>query len=758
MTGRILIVEDEIIVAQDIQKHLENLGFEVCGIASSGNQAIKKAKKTRPDLVLMDIVLKGDIDGIEAAEQIRSEDDIPVIYLTAYSDERTLQRAITTFPYGYLLKPLQERELRITLDMALYRHEMEKKVREAEARYKALFDRSLFAVYVHDMEGNIIDANQTALDLLGYKGDDLSALNIFSLVDPQQKEKALEIFNEIKNTGTQKDSALFKLMKKNGSYLWVDVEASLLYKNGKPYGVQGIVRDITERRRAERQLESLFEASKLINSTVDAQETFKFVSDSVRDLVGFDNFIIFLVSKDDKTIIPVYASKDISKKIDGLQISNGEGLVGYCIKHKETILLTNAHTDTRARKIEGLTESFTSQILVPLIIENQCVGALHISRTTEGAYDPRDVEVLKPLGEIVSSAINNTRLYDELKKFNRELERRVKERSKRTEIILEARQKLQREMSWEDGLVTIGESMGDLGFDRIGVFLVNHLKKTLEYRYGEGSNLPSSGLSIPLKDSEYFGIQCVTEKRTIYVEDSSKVKGKQITEEGTHPISGAYSFVWVPIVVHNEAFAALAASHLRSDRKITEEDLKDLEILAGMCAVFIDRTRSLVEPIAEKTLKTEITHWVDPAETYIIEEKKPEKSFQIFVDLVTHGIPGFTVSRIYPDKLKLIYELTKTPIIWLSKSEIGRTIDPNDLSKLSFIIEDFTKKSEQSVVLLDGLEYLIIQNNFETVVKLLYELKDVVVLNNSRLLIPLYKGTLSEKEYNLLVREFTIIH
>lgn len=758
MTGRILIVEDEIIVAQDIQKHLENLGFEVCGIASSGNQAIKKAKKTRPDLVLMDIVLKGDIDGIEAAEQIRSEDDIPVIYLTAYSDERTLQRAITTFPYGYLLKPLQERELRITLDMALYRHEMEKKVREAEARYKALFDRSLFAVYVHDMEGNIIDANQTALDLLGYKGDDLSALNIFSLVDPQQKEKALEIFNEIKNTGTQKDSALFKLMKKNGSYLWVDVEASLLYKNGKPYGVQGIVRDITERRRAERQLESLFEASKLINSTVDAQETFKFVSDSVRDLVGFDNFIIFLVSKDDKTIIPVYASKDISKKIDGLQISNGEGLVGYCIKHKETILLTNAHTDTRARKIEGLTESFTSQILVPLIIENQCVGALHISRTTEGAYDPRDVEVLKPLGEIVSSAINNTRLYDELKKFNRELERRVKERSKRTEIILEARQKLQREMSWEDGLVIIGESMGDLGFDRIGVFLVNHLKKTLEYRYGEGSNLPSSGLSIPLKDSEYFGIQCVTEKRTIYVEDSSKVKGKQITEEGTHPISGAYSFVWVPIVVHNEAFAALAASHLRSDRKITEEDLKDLEILAGMCAVFIDRTRSLVEPIAEKTLKTEITHWVDPAETYIIEEKKPEKSFQIFVDLVTHGIPGFTVSRIYPDKLKLIYELTKTPVIWLSKSEIGRTIDPNDLSKLSFIIEDFTKKSEQSVVLLDGLEYLIIQNNFETVVKLLYELKDVVVLNNSRLLIPLYKGTLSEKEYNLLVREFTIIH
>ncbi|MGD2072953.1 MAG: PAS domain S-box protein, partial [Candidatus Thorarchaeota archaeon] len=696
MIRRILIVEDETIVAQDIRDHLENIGYEVCGIVSSGNQAIKKTKKLRPDLVLMDIVLKGDMDGIEAAEHIRSTYDIPIVYLTAYSDDETLQRAITTYPYGYLLKPFEEKELQITLEMALYRHDIEKKVKEAEARYKALFDRSLYAVYVHDMEGNIIDANQTALDLLGYERDDLSSLNIFSLMVPQQKEKALEILNEIKNTGTQKESALFKLIKKNGSHVWVDVEASLIYKNEKPFGVQGIVRDITEKRRAEIQLKSLFEASKLINSTVHAQEVFKFISDSVKDLVGFDNFIIFLVSENNQTIIPVYASQDIRKKIEGLEISYGQGLVGHCIKSKESILLKNAHSDRRARKVEGLTESFTSQILIPLIIEDTCVGALHISRTTEGAYDQKDVEVLKPLSEIISSAIKNARLYDELKKFNRELEKRVKERSKRTEIILETRQQLQKEMSWEDGLVTIIEAMGKLGFDRVGIFLVNTLKKTLEYRYGEGTNLPEKGLSIPLQDTEYFGVQCVTDKRTIYVEDSHKAKGKQITGEGTHLLSEAHSFVWVPIIVQDEAFAALAASHLRDGRRITEEDLKDLEILAGMCAIFIDRTRSLIEPIAEKTLKTEFTHWIDPSETYIIEEKKPEKSFKIFVDLVIHGIPGFVVSRIYPDKLRRTHELVKTPVVWLSKSEVGKTIDPNDLPKLSFIIEDFTKKSEQS--------------------------------------------------------------
>ncbi|MBU7043823.1 MAG: DUF835 domain-containing protein [Theionarchaea archaeon] len=758
MTGRILIVEDETIVAQDIQDHLEAIGYEVCGIADSGKKAIEKAKKFHPDLILMDIVLKGDMDGITAAEHIHSVADIPIVYLTAYSDDKTLRRAIITAPYGYLLKPFEEKELQITLDIALYRHKMEKKVREAEARYKALFDRSLYAVYVHDMEGNIIDANQTALDLLGYEQKDLTSLNIFSLVDPRQKDRVLERLNEIKNTGTQKESAVFKLKKKSGGHVWVDVEASLIYKNDTPFGVQGIVRDITERRRAEKQLKSLFEASKLINSTVNQQDVFRFVSDSVKDLVGFDNFIIFLVSEDTETITPVYATEDIREKINGLKITLGEGLVGHCMTTKESILLNDAHADERVRKVKGLTESFSSQILIPLIIEDTCVGALHISRRTKDAYDEKDVEILKPLSEIVSSAIKNARLCDELKAFNRELEARVKERSKRTGIILQARQHLQREMSWEDGLMTIVEAMGGLGFDRVGIFLVNTLKKTLEYRYGKGTHLPDRGLSISLKDTSYFGVRCVTEKRTIYVEDSQKAKGKQITEEGAHPITEAHSFVWVPIIVHDEAFAALAASHLRGGRKITEEDVKDLEILASMCAAFIDRTRSLIEPIAEKTLKTEFSHWLDPSETYIIEEKKPEKSFQIFVDLVTHGIPGFAVTRMYPDKLKRTHELTKTPVVWLSKSEAGRTIDPNDLPKLSFIIEDFTKKCEQSVVVLDGLEYLIIQNNFETVVKLLYELKDVVVLHNSRLVIPLYKGTLSEKEYNLLVREFTIIH
>ena len=102
---QILVVEDESIVARDIQKTLQNLGYDVPCVVSSGEAAIQKAEENRPDLVLMDIVLKGKMDGIEAAEQICSRFNIPIVYLTAYTDDKMLARAKITEPFGYIVKP-----------------------------------------------------------------------------------------------------------------------------------------------------------------------------------------------------------------------------------------------------------------------------------------------------------------------------------------------------------------------------------------------------------------------------------------------------------------------------------------------------------------------------------------------------------------------------------------------------------------------------------------------------------------------------
>lgn len=124
-SARIMIVEDELIFARSIRASLEKLGYTVTTTVSSGEEAIRQAVEDRPDLVLMDIVLKGLMDGIEAGGEIRNRTGIPVVFTTAYSEERFLRRAKTIEPFGYILKPYTDRELRVTIEIALYRRRME---------------------------------------------------------------------------------------------------------------------------------------------------------------------------------------------------------------------------------------------------------------------------------------------------------------------------------------------------------------------------------------------------------------------------------------------------------------------------------------------------------------------------------------------------------------------------------------------------------------------------------------------------------
>ncbi|MEG4074469.1 ATP-binding protein [Microcoleus sp. Pol14C2] len=128
---KILVVEDEVIVAQDIAGRLKKLGYAVTATVSSGEEAIQKALENPPDLVLMDIVLKGDMDGVTAAEKIKNNKNVPTVFLTAYADDKTLQRAKLTDPFGYIIKPFQQNDLRVAIEIALHRHEIETKMRES---------------------------------------------------------------------------------------------------------------------------------------------------------------------------------------------------------------------------------------------------------------------------------------------------------------------------------------------------------------------------------------------------------------------------------------------------------------------------------------------------------------------------------------------------------------------------------------------------------------------------------------------------
>lgn len=188
---QILLVEDEFIVAKDVQNRLQRMGYTVSGIAASGEESLRLAGELFPDLVLMDIMLKGTMDGIEASAQLRQRHQIPVVYLTAYSDDHTLQRAKITEPFGYLLKPYHERELYTTIEMALFKHRMERKLRETEQWLAATLRSIGDAVIAADSQGMMRLLNPRGEALTGWQAaqiGDKSLIEIFKLVDARGRE------------------------------------------------------------------------------------------------------------------------------------------------------------------------------------------------------------------------------------------------------------------------------------------------------------------------------------------------------------------------------------------------------------------------------------------------------------------------------------------------------------------------------------------------------------------------------------------
>lgn len=172
--GSILIVEDESLIARDIKLSLEGLGYGVIDIASSGEEAIDKTRELNPGLILMDIMLKGDIDGIEAAKIIYRDYDIPVVFLTAHSNDSIVARAKDANPYGYLLKPFKEKELAVTLEMSFQRHFLERKLkhnekmlRESEEKFRTIFEASPIGITLYDADGKLLNVNRACLDIYG---------------------------------------------------------------------------------------------------------------------------------------------------------------------------------------------------------------------------------------------------------------------------------------------------------------------------------------------------------------------------------------------------------------------------------------------------------------------------------------------------------------------------------------------------------------------------------------------------------------
>ncbi|GAB1544918.1 hypothetical protein NUACC21_75940 [Scytonema sp. NUACC21] len=246
---KILVVEDERIIAFNTRETLESMGYVVLAIAASGEQAVEKAIQLRPDLVLMDIRLKGNMDGIQAAEQIWNTLSIPVIYVTGHSDKSTLERAKITAPFGYILKPVKEEELYIAIETTLQRYEREQLL---SAILKGMGD----GVILVNPQNRVQFLNPVAESLTGWRQEearDRQLREVFNIVDEQTQQP---IDNPVL-TVLQQDNTIYLqdrvlLISKHGTRIPIGDSAAPIKDNkGVMTGAVLVFRDITQRRLME---------------------------------------------------------------------------------------------------------------------------------------------------------------------------------------------------------------------------------------------------------------------------------------------------------------------------------------------------------------------------------------------------------------------------------------------------------------------------------------------------------------------------
>ncbi len=256
---RILVVEDEIITAEDIKESLQEMGYTVIAVVSAGEEAIIKVEDNNPDLVLMDIVLSGEMDGIETAKQILLRFDVPVVYLTAYSDKIILERAKITEPFGYILKPFNERELHNNIEIAFYKHKMERELKENEQWLAAILKYLGEAVIATDKKGIIKFINPFAEAMTGWKREDALEkylTTVFNIINGDTNEQAenpvVKAIREDIFYGLAENTIL---VTKEYIQIPVDIIGSTIKDDkGGVIGVALIFSDIIERKKIEETL------------------------------------------------------------------------------------------------------------------------------------------------------------------------------------------------------------------------------------------------------------------------------------------------------------------------------------------------------------------------------------------------------------------------------------------------------------------------------------------------------------------------
>ncbi|WP_424356898.1 PAS domain S-box protein [Methanocella sp. MCL-LM] len=383
MKEKVLVVEDEAIVQLDIKNRLINLGYEIAGTTAYGEEAIKKVSSDCPDIVLMDIGLKGKIDGIEAASQIKALHNIPIVYMTANSDYTTLQKSKLTGPFGYILKPFDEREMRTTIEMALYKHKMDAELNETRHLLETTLDSISDAVISTNSQLLITYMNSAVEAITGWKVAEAQGKNIHDIVhiiDTETGNKVECPIAKVMETGVACSSkSMMTMISRTGARCQVNCTLSPIFNSKRQIdGVVFVFRDTTEEYRAmeafrasESKLAKALTMAHMGNWDWDLVTDTLWLSDQSKKLFGIESvesefklvqIVSYIIPEDREVLARIFkgVTRDMQSTNFDFRIIRPDGELHYL--HDEVEFIRDEQGNIV--RIFGTAQDITNKVLV----------------------------------------------------------------------------------------------------------------------------------------------------------------------------------------------------------------------------------------------------------------------------------------------------------------------------------------------------------------------------------------------------------
>lgn len=593
---------------------------------------------------------------------------------------------------------------------------MSAQLKKSDKKYRDLIEHVPDAIYSLNNKGEFIEVNTGSILMLGYSREEFLGKHFSALIHPGDIRKAVESFEELVKGKREKTIGLeLRLLTDTGSVRIGELNARAIYdEKGRFVKTEGIVRDITDRKKQEKDLEFLARVMETVSEAVVITDT-----DGIITHVNPTAYTMFRCSK---------------KELEGDSVSI---LFSNSSHNTFSEILTRIHTGDWEGEICAIKKGgnkFPAWVRASALRDE--------SKTiTNAVMMFRDITLQQEAEE-------------KLERYALLLEMKVKEKTRGTETLLKTSYALRNTSNWKRGTDTIIKGIVEgLGFDGAAIFFLNASERVLEClcKLNFPDHLCENTLS--LSNDRHVAVRCVTEKISSVIHDS-------VNEPTDYSPGEPGDLVWVPILFQSEVLGVLAAYKKSNTNQIEPEDVDMLQLYANLIAEFIERTRVVVKPMAENQVSTPSKYNLELQETYLLEEEKPRKAFDMFADLVKHGFRGFGICRTHPQKVREQYNLEKTPMMWLSEIDTSQVeqVGPKDIPKLIYLVSEFIKRAQPAAVLLEGIEYLVVQNDFNAILRLLHTLSDYVAISNSVLLLPINPKALPSHQYFMLRTAFTVIN